>query len=84
MIRSNEQKLVDICFQLALTMRSNRKYFKKLTIEETAEWVARQLKECGFPTTPMGMSWGVLDSSLNNPPSRNETEIKIIEANRPE
>lgn len=84
MIRSNEQKLVDICFQLALTMRKHNEHFNKLTIEETAEWVAKQLNDCGFPTTPMGMSWGVLDSSLNKQSQRNLSCISIVEANRPE
>lgn len=31
--------------------------------EEIAEWVAHNLKECGFPTTPCGMSWGVLNEN---------------------
>jgi len=28
---------------------------------EVAEWVADQLKQCGYPTKPCGMSWGVLE-----------------------
>lgn len=60
MSRSNEQQLVDIAFQIALTMHEHRKHFKKMTREEIAGWVSDQLRGCGFDTTPCGMSWGVL------------------------
>jgi hypothetical protein len=57
-----EQKLVDIAFSMAFTVLGNKEYFAKMTHSEVADWVAKQLRECGFPTTPMGASWGVLDS----------------------
>jgi hypothetical protein len=41
---TNEQKLVDICFQLTITTQTHRKYFKHYTTEEMVEWVAEQLK----------------------------------------
>ena len=56
---SKEQKLVDICFSIALTIRSNES-LKNMTQEEMAAWVAKQLDACGFPTTPVGASWGML------------------------
>jgi hypothetical protein len=57
-----EQKLVDICFECVLTVLHPEHVdkFKDMEQEDKALWVARQLKECGFPTTPVGMSWGVL------------------------
>ena len=55
----NQQKLVDICFELVLVATSNKKFCKK-SDEEKAAWVARQLRLCGFETEPMGASWGVL------------------------
>ena len=58
----NEQILVDICFQIAL-MINDPKYregFSKLDKEGTAEYVSKQLKMCGFPTRPVGSSWGML------------------------
>lgn len=57
--RSDEQKLVDICFELVLVATQNKKFCKK-SDEEKAAWVARQLRLCGFETEPMGASWGVL------------------------
>lgn len=55
-----EQQLVDIAFELVLTMHANRKSFKNKSREEVAEWVAKQLANCGFKTEPCGSSWGVL------------------------
>lgn len=54
---SREQQLVDIMFQVAI-MCAERMHGK--TNEEIAEWVARQLRECGFDTSPCGASWGML------------------------
>lgn len=64
-VMTNEQKLVDICFSIALTIKTNKKYFGKLSYEETADWVAKQLDGCGFPTTPCGSSWGILIKDKN-------------------
>jgi len=51
-----EQKLIDIMFEIALTV----KHTNLQTNEEIASWVAKQLKECGFETEPCGSSWGIL------------------------
>ena len=59
MMESREQKLIDICFSIGLMIQSHESFAKKTT-EETAEWVAWQLKLSGFPTEPIGSSWGVL------------------------
>jgi len=56
-MRSKEQQLIDIMFQVAL-MCAERMHGK--SNEEIAEWVAHQLRECGFDTEPCGASWGVL------------------------
>lgn len=56
---SREQKLVDICFEIALTVKSYNG-FKDKTNQEMAGWVAKQLEVAGFPTEPCGSSWGVL------------------------
>lgn len=61
-MRSNEQKLIDITFQIAGTI-SDPKYrmvFDGMTHEQRMHWVAQQLETCGFVTQPMGASWGVL------------------------
>ncbi len=57
---SNEQKLVDICFDIALTIQENPSDFQELSREEMAEYVASQLSKCGFNTSPCGSSWGIL------------------------
>jgi hypothetical protein len=51
------QKLINICFELVLT---TNKHILKLSNEEKAKWVAKQLDACGFRTNPCGSSWGVL------------------------
>ena len=61
MKRSKEQQLVDICFSIALTVKDNYKHFKKKDNEFVANWVAEQLRGCGFDTSPCGSSWGVLN-----------------------
>ena len=58
--KSKEQHLVDLCFEIAITMQMNQKWLKKQSRDDIGKWVADQLKNCGFPTTPCGSSWGVL------------------------
>lgn len=58
--RSKEQQLVDLCFEIAITLQMNQKWLKNQSREDIGNWVAEQLKGCGFPTTPCGASWGVL------------------------
>ena len=57
--QDREQKLVDICFEVALTIGENTT-LRNLPKEKLAEWVARQLRLCGFDTEPQGSCWGVL------------------------
>jgi hypothetical protein len=55
------QDLIDLTFEIALAIQSNQEgYFKGKTREEVAKWVAEKLLNCGYPTKPMGCSWGVL------------------------
>ena len=55
---SKEQKLIDICFEVAMRLRMGDAEFK--TNEECARWVAKELDNNGFKTKPVGLSWGVL------------------------
>lgn len=57
MATDREQKLVDCCFTFALM---SVEYMKGKTREEIATWVATNLNDLGFPTIPIGMSWGSL------------------------
>lgn len=64
---NREQQLIDICFSVGLMLHDpcsreedKSSYFKGKSNEEVAEWIASQLEACGFPTKPMGSSWGVL------------------------
>ena len=60
-MKDEKQELVNICFQIGTTIHMYHDSFKDKSTEEVAEWVAKQLKECGFPTHPVGSLWGVLD-----------------------
>lgn len=57
---AREQSLVDIMFEVALMISDPRFDLRDRPLEEKAAWVAKMLKECGFKTTPIGSSWGVL------------------------
>lgn len=59
MERSKEQRLVDIMFELVMIATNDKKFCKRPRGERMA-WVANQLRDCGFDTAPIGMSWGVL------------------------
>lgn len=65
---NREQKLIDILFScvLAVSDPSNAGTFSKRTTEERAEWVAIQLRNSGFDTKPLGMSWGILQTGEND------------------
>ncbi len=58
-MKSNEQELIDIMFQVAFTVRGDEK-LRKRGPEEFAQWLVEQLKLCGFPTEPIGLSWAVI------------------------
>jgi hypothetical protein len=42
-----------------MTITNDRK-LKRLNNADLAKWVSKQLKACGFETSPCGASWGVL------------------------
>ena len=54
------RNLVDLCFQIGLVISDPQYKFHEQSQEERAKWIARQLKLCGYPTIPMGSSWGHL------------------------
>lgn len=54
------QQLIDITFQIGLTMSDPGAGFAEMTIEQRAQWIAKQLRDCGFDTEPVGASRGVL------------------------
>lgn len=54
-----KQELIDITFQIAMTVANNA-WFVGKTNEQIAVWVANQLRKNGFDTQPVGSSWGVL------------------------
>ncbi len=56
--RKREQNLVDIIFEVG--MKAHAREFGDASREAVAGWIAAQLKQCGFDTRPMGLSWGVL------------------------
>ncbi len=60
---SNTQKLIDISFEIALTMKQNIEWVEKSSDEEIVQWVSKQLSQCGYQTTPLGASNGILNKS---------------------
>lgn len=62
MATKREQELVDLCFEIG--MAAAKGFQNRLGLaddrEQVANWIALNLRECGFDTAPMGMSHGVL------------------------
>ena len=56
---NNEQQLIDMMFTLGMIMR-DKSGMRHMTREQLAKWIARNLRDCGFDTEPIGSSWGVL------------------------
>tara|TARA_R110000851_G_scaffold209517_2_gene361947 strand:- start:7436 stop:7621 length:186 start_codon:yes stop_codon:yes gene_type:complete len=59
-MKNKTQKLIDIVFEVALTMKENNDWVQNATNGEIVEWVSKQLSSCGYNTIPMGASWGIL------------------------
>lgn len=59
MQKQDDQKLIDICFQVGLVIHMH-KMFDNMTNDEVAEWIATQLRTAGYDTKPRGSSYGVL------------------------
>lgn len=62
-----EQRLVDAVFEMFLVFHDYRNHFEGKSREEVAKWVSDRLTGVGFPTIPVGMSWGVLVEDEENP-----------------
>ena len=54
---NQEQKLIDIMYQVALISSKNLQYRND---EDIAAWVTKQLHGCGFKGEAVGSSWFVL------------------------
>ena len=86
MSREREQKLVDLMFSMAITLADPNTSRRK-SPDDVRAWVVERLRQNGFPTRPVGMSWGVLVAEDERPiPPENKSlrswdEIKNISAN---
>lgn len=58
--KSKEQKLVDLLFEISLTLSDKKFPLRNETNEVKAAWIADQLRKSGFDTAPQGLSWGIL------------------------
>lgn len=56
---NDKQAILNIMMEV-LMMVHNHESFNGKDNEYVAEYAREQLKQCGFPTEPMGMSWAVL------------------------
>ena len=61
-MKNSEQKLIDIVFHIGLMIKNQPNFLHKITDYELADWIRKQLKECGYPTKAVGTSWGVLEN----------------------
>jgi hypothetical protein len=59
MREDDNQKLIDLMFNMVIAATNDPVFCKRPRGERMA-WVANNLRECGFDTHPVGMSWGVL------------------------
>ena len=59
-VTEREQKLVDLIFEIGIKAAGWQCHRDVIEKEQLAEWIADVLRQSGFDTTPMGMSWGVL------------------------
>jgi len=66
-MKSRIQRLIDICFEIGLVISDPKLDLYKKTNDEKGEWIANQLRQCGFDTDPCGASWGVLKEKPNVP-----------------
>ena len=65
-MENREQNLIDLMFEMVL-VATNDPIFCKRPRGERMAWVANNLRDSGFDTHPIGMSWGVLvDSSFRD------------------
>jgi hypothetical protein len=62
MKRTEQQTLIDLMFEIGI---KSARYMQGRPNEDIAEWISKALADAGFPTQPMGLSWGVL---LSRPP----------------
>jgi len=60
MNENREQELVDFCFSIVLTALDHYKYFENKSEDERAQWIAEKLRDYGFETERIGISWGIL------------------------
>lgn len=67
-MKSREQELIDIIFEVGLTIADSSYKFKSMSKEEIAAWITKQLSGCGFETKPIGSSWGVLINNTDTNP----------------
>jgi hypothetical protein len=78
--KPEQQKLINIMFEMVYRITQDRPDWRP-DRDEAMAWVAYNLKECGFPTAPVGMSWGCL---IEPEPEKDNRRIRIDIAGRPE
>jgi DNA-directed RNA polymerase subunit N (RpoN/RPB10) len=64
-----KQDLITLCFSIGIMISDPKHEFHKKTVEERAEWIAKQLRDCGYDTKPVGMSWEHYNENLEHPTS---------------
>jgi hypothetical protein len=59
MYESEKQELIDLMFSMVIASTNDPVFCKRPRGERMA-WVANNLRDMGYDTHPVGMSWGVL------------------------
>ncbi len=54
------QELIDIMFQIGLSIHINRTFFEGKSQDEVAAWIRTQLNGCDIPVIELGSSYGYL------------------------
>jgi hypothetical protein len=74
---TESQRLVDVVFGVAVHLHMYRNHFVGKSVDEIADWVAKQLDFSGFPTIPMGSSWGTLVSAETRKEFLESSQVKV-------
>jgi hypothetical protein len=58
-MKEKEQELIDLMFNMVIAATNDPIFCKKPRGERMA-WVANNLRDMGWDTHPIGMSWGII------------------------
>jgi hypothetical protein len=60
------QKVLDIMFQVSMTIQNERAIFDKMSNDDLANWINEQLASCHIPVQPVGSKWAQIQQKAQN------------------